>query len=118
MHQQGVNKFIYFVTTDIACKSPNWTRLPDVEARQLRLSRFINAKLSGDLQKRIYDKIPPYPGVEAHYLRCLIARIKHGSQLAPAQCVKLEDPPEEQEEELNEEQQKMEAADKLQKAET
>ena len=74
-----------------------------MEARQLRLSRFIQTKLSGVLEQRIWDRIPPFPGVEAHFLRCLITRIKHGASIAPSQCLKQNDPPEVEEEELNEE---------------
>lgn len=114
VHAQGVNRFIYFVTQNIAVQKPKWVRLPDAEARQLRLSRFFQKKLSGDLTARIWDRIPPFPGVEAHYLRCLIARIKHGAQLAPQPLVKVDDPPEEPDEpELTESQIKEEAQAKL-----
>ncbi|CAL5994356.1 Radial_spokehead-like protein [Hexamita inflata] len=113
VHPQGVNRFIYFVTKDINQVQAQWERLPDLEARQVRLSRLFQTKLTGDLTSRIWDRIPPFPGCEAHYLRCLISRIKHGAQLAPAACVKLEDAPEQEEEDLTEEQQKIEAAEKL-----
>ena len=102
VHAEGVNKFIYFVTKNLTEPETAWTRLPDVEARQLRTSRFIRARLSGDLTRRIYDKIPPFSGVEAHFLRCLIARIKHGAALAPAACLAVPEEADVEEEELSE----------------
>ncbi|KAH0570663.1 Radial spokehead-like protein [Spironucleus salmonicida] len=108
VHYQGVNKFIYFVTKDLTIENTTWIRLPDIEARQLRVSRFVKARLSGDLTIRPWDKIPPFPGCEAHFLRCLIARIKHGATLAPAPCLAMPEDPEVEEEELDDKQQEIE----------
>lgn len=109
-HPEGVNRYIYFVIDKISCNKVEWKRLPDIEAKQLRLARFVQSKLTGNLDARIWDKIPPFPGCEAHYLRCLISRIKHGTEIAPTVCIKSE--PIEQEEE-DEETQKKEAAERF-----
>ncbi|TNJ28308.1 Radial spokehead-like protein [Giardia muris] len=108
VHPEGVNRFEYFVTTNIIVDQIGakvvWEQLPDLEARQLQLSRFIAVRLSGDLRRRVHDRIPPFPGCEAHYLRCLIARIKHGAELAPSAC--LVPGPEPEEVEMTEEEEK------------
>jgi len=109
VHHQGVNRFVYFVTDDLLIdparggSGSSWVQLPDLEARQIRLSRFIHIRLSGDLRARVHDRLPPFPGVEAHYLRCLITRIKHGAEVAPAACLTAGPEPEESEEDENEE---------------
>lgn len=36
--------------------------------------------------------MPVFPGSEADYLRCLIARIKHSSQLAPTDVLNFDEP--------------------------
>lgn len=109
VHPEGINRFVYFATADLLVSDVNqvvkWIRLPDLEARQLKLSRFINVRLSGNLSRRIYDRLPPFPGCEAHYLRCIITRIKHGAELAPAACLVPGPEPEEADEDLTEEEQ-------------
>ncbi len=61
----GVNKFVYWVTTDILGK---WTKLPDLLPSDIEASRQIKVLLTGDLERKIFTN-PFFFGQEKHYLR-------------------------------------------------
>ena len=75
----GVNKFVYWVTTDILGK---WTKLPDLLPSDIDAARQIKVLLTGDLEKKIYTN-PFFFGQEKHYLRAQIARISHSTTIIP-----------------------------------
>lgn len=78
--EDGVNRNVYYVTTDLAEK---WIELPDVKPSQIRSSRLIKYIITGNLENPIYSN-PSFRGTEKHYLRCMIARIYHGAKLMPS----------------------------------
>lgn len=75
----GVNKYTYWVCS---YAGGNWTRLPDATPAQLRVSREITKFFTGNLDTSI-NSYPPFPGMEAHYLRAQIARIAHSTSICP-----------------------------------
>ena len=81
----GVNKYTYFVTTNLF--SP-WKRLPDVGPGQIAAARKIQLLFSGDLERDIVCN-PFFFGKEKHLLRAQIARITHSTTLVPKGQYKL-----------------------------
>ena len=104
-NQPGVNKFRYWVTTDLT----KWTRLPDVKPAHIQAARrikkvsfFLSRErgvvhllnflqkfskknntvqlFTGDLAAPVLCH-PPFPGSEQEYLRAQIARISHGCKV-------------------------------------
>ncbi|XP_044540143.1 radial spoke head protein 6 homolog A-like, partial [Gracilinanus agilis] len=75
----GTNKFLYFV-----CNEPgqSWTKLPHVTPTQIVNARKIKKFFTGHLDTPIVS-YPPFPGIEANYLRAQIARISAGTQISP-----------------------------------
>lgn len=80
----GVNKFVYYVANwneagrchDLA----NWTKLPHVKPDTLMVARKIKKMFTGNLDAAV-SSYPPFPGTEADYLRCQIARIVAGASV-------------------------------------
>lgn len=75
----GVNKHVYYV-----CKEPGlpWVKLPSVSPAQITVARQIRKFFTGRLDAPVVS-YPPFPGVEANYLRAQIARISAGTQVSP-----------------------------------
>lgn len=77
---EGPNKHVYYVAHSVA---DAWTRLPNVTPHQLIVARQIRRFLTGDLTAPVAGH-PPFPGLEASYLRAQIALISAGACVAPA----------------------------------
>lgn len=77
---EGPNKFTYWVCTGGA-GSP-WTRLPRVTPHEVSAARALRKVCSGSLAAPVAGH-PPFPGIEANYLRALIALVSAGTALAP-----------------------------------
>merc|ERR1712196_365736 len=83
-NQKGVNQFAYFVagysedakTHDLS----NWIRLPHARPECIMAARKIKKFFTGHLDAKV-ESSPPFPGNEADYLRCQIARIVAGASL-------------------------------------
>ena len=78
--EDGVNKNVFYVTNDLLEK---WVELPDVKPSQIRASRLIKYTFTGNLENKICSN-PTFNGQEKHFLRCIIARIYHGTKLVPS----------------------------------
>jgi len=76
----GANSYVYYV-----CHQPGGpvTKLPDVTPEQVVTARQIKKFLSGDLKAEV-SAFPPFPGVEANFLRAQIARIAAATVVCPA----------------------------------
>lgn len=80
----GINKYVYYVagwndtarTHDLAA----WIKLPHVKSDCLMASRKIKKMFTGHLDREV-KSYPPFPGNEADYLRCQIARIVAGASV-------------------------------------
>jgi len=80
----GVNTYVYYVagwlddarTHDLN----NWTKLPHARPECLMVARKIKKFFVGNLEAPV-ESYPPFPGNEADYLRCQIARIVAGASL-------------------------------------
>lgn len=91
----GANKHTYYVavSTDLAV----WHKLPHAMPDHMVISRSIRHLLTGDLDAPVKTH-PPFPGQERHYLRCLVARITHGSRVIPKDIQTLNEAPPDEEE--------------------
>ena len=78
--EDGINKNVFYVTNDLLEK---WVELPDVKPSQIKVSRLIRYTFTGNLENKIYSN-PTFNGQEKHLLRCIIARIYHGTKLVPS----------------------------------
>jgi len=78
--EDGINRNVFFVTNSLY--ENKWTELPDIKPSQIKQSRLIKYIFTGNLENKIYSN-PTFDGVEKHYLRCIIARIYHGTKLVP-----------------------------------
>ena len=78
--EDGINKNVFYVTNDL---SEKWIELPDVKPSQIKASRLIKYTFTGNLDNPIYSN-PTFIGTEKYYLRCIIARIYHGTKLVPS----------------------------------
>ncbi|GKT23052.1 Radial spokehead-like protein like protein, partial [Aduncisulcus paluster] len=76
----GVNERTYWVCSKLG---DDWMPLPEVTPTQIQISRFVCRKLSGSLSHTTWKRYPFFPGREAHFLRCLIARIRHSCFVEP-----------------------------------
>ena len=88
----GINQNVYWVAN-----SPlgEWTILPDISPLQMKASREIKVRFTGDLETQIITN-PFFFGQEKHYLRAQIARITHSTTIIPRGLFKLtEDNPKE-----------------------
>jgi len=88
--RNGTNKYTYWVTTTIAAKPSDWTKLPLVTCTQIMQSRQMKRLLSGNLEASV-STYPPFPGVEKHYLRALIADIAGATTISPDGFYELDD---------------------------
>lgn len=81
----GINQFVYWVTN-----SPlgEWSILPDISPSQMKASREIKVRFTGDLETQIITN-PFFFGQEKHYLRAQIARITHSTTIIPKGLFKL-----------------------------
>lgn len=59
-----------------------WMELPSVTPEEIVQSRKIQKLCSGNLEADV-KSYPKFPGTEKSYLRALIARISHGSNVTP-----------------------------------
>ena len=75
----GVNRFTYYVTTDVFSA---WTKLPDLAPRHIAAARQLKVLFTGNLEREIISN-PFFHGQEKHYLRAQIARISHSTALVP-----------------------------------
>ena len=78
--EDGVNKNVFYVTNNL---SEKWVELPDVKPSQIKASRLIKYTFTGNLDNPIYSN-PTFIGTEKYYLRCIIARIYHGTKIVPS----------------------------------
>lgn len=78
--QKGINKFNYFVATDL---TGDWVELPIVNPDQLRTSRKIKYMFTGDLNRDVISN-PNFNGKEMHLLKCQIVRISCSTTIVPA----------------------------------
>ncbi|GKT36779.1 Radial spokehead-like protein like protein, partial [Aduncisulcus paluster] len=86
---KGVNAVTYWVSKNLG---EEWLQLPEITPTQIEMSRFIRRKLSGNLWGVVWKRYPRFPGREAQYLRCLIARIRHACAVEPILKKKQEEP--------------------------
>jgi len=80
----GINQFTYYVAAfDTVTQThdlSSWIKLPHVQPECLMAARKIKKLFTGDLDAPVLS-YPPFPGNEADYLRCQIARIACGTSL-------------------------------------
>lgn len=85
----GINTYVYYVAGWIEGEEgapggrhdiENWTKLPHVKPECLMVARKIKKVFTGILDTPI-QSYPPFPGNEADYLRCQLARIAAGATL-------------------------------------
>lgn len=82
-----INCQVYFVCTDF---NTEWIELPAVTHEEIVQSRKIRKYCRGNLDDNM-NSYPPFPGTEKNYLRALIARISHGTQVTPIKNLPFED---------------------------
>ena len=75
---EGVNEFTYWVTSSSIAP---WTKLPDLEPKDIAAARSVKVLFTGDLQREIHTN-PYFFGREENYLRAQIARIAHSTTLS------------------------------------
>jgi len=75
----GCNACVFWVTDNLL---HDWIQLPDVKPKHIIATRSVKKILSGNLNASIQTN-PPFPGAERHYLRAILARIFHATQIAP-----------------------------------
>jgi radial spoke head protein 4A len=78
--RDGVNKHSYWVSPDPATVA--WTQLPHATCEQIVVARKVRVLLTGDLTAAV-PSYPPFPGVEAHLLRALIAVVTGCTSISP-----------------------------------
>lgn len=61
----GVNKFTYWVTSSSIAP---WTKLPDLEPKDIAAARSVKVLFTGDLKREIHTN-PYFFGREENYLR-------------------------------------------------
>ena len=83
----GANKFTYWVC---GWAGGAWTKLPPVQASQIKCASLIKKTFSGDLNAPVTG-YPPFPGNEANLLRAQIARISADTALVPSGLYDAED---------------------------
>jgi len=80
----GINTYVYYVANWLEDSRThdlnNWTKLPHVKPECLMVARKIKKFFTGNLTAAV-ESYPPFPGNEADYLRCQIARIVAGASL-------------------------------------
>lgn len=78
----GINKFTYYVAgwneAAMCHDLTKWIKLPHVKSECLMASRSIKKMFTGKLDAPV-KSYPPFPGMEADYLRCQVARIVAGT---------------------------------------
>lgn len=74
-----MNDKVYFVCNDLGVE---WTELPAVTPEEIVQSRKIQKYCRGNLEANVRS-YPSFTGTEKNYLRALIARISHGTLVAP-----------------------------------
>ena len=87
----GVNKFTYWVASSTVGE---WTKLPDLEPKDIKASRTIKILFTGNTKREIFTN-PFFFGKEEIYLRAQIARISFSTQLCPKTAFKFSNPEEE-----------------------
>ncbi|KAA6370817.1 MAG: putative radial spoke head protein 6, partial [Streblomastix strix] len=92
------NQYIYWVSNG---PTDTWKRLPDITPKQIVAARQQSYTLTGNLNAKVNEGYPVFPGREKHYLRAQLARILHQTSLIPKPPPKKKEG--EEEEEGNEE---------------
>lgn len=82
---EGINRFLFWVSN--SCLE-DWYELPDVSSEQIIASKTFKYFFSGNLNKYIKG-FNYFPGKEAHLLKCQILRIMHGTNIAPADYLRI-----------------------------
>jgi len=80
----SINQYIYYVASLGQASQTHdmttWVKLPHARPECLMVARKIKKLFTGDLEASVCS-YPPFPGTEADYLRCQIARIVAGTSL-------------------------------------
>lgn len=77
---EGLNKYVYFVCTNL--EKGEWSQLPYVTPEALQASKECRVHVKGNLNASIGGRYR-FPGKESLYLRCLIDRIASSTILVP-----------------------------------
>ncbi|KAL3311333.1 hypothetical protein Ciccas_010088 [Cichlidogyrus casuarinus] len=85
---RGVNKWDFLVCQDLG--EGIWKRLPLLNPLHISLCRQYKILLSGDLNRPI-THIAEFVGVEANYLRAIVARITHATLIGPEDMYEAEE---------------------------
>lgn len=75
----GINRLTYWVSHQSFAQ---WTKLPDLNPKDVEAARSMKVLFTGDLNRTIYTN-PFFFKREKEYLRAQIARISHSTTLAP-----------------------------------
>ena len=67
-----------------------WSQLPDCKPEYIEASRYFKSVLTGNLNAEVKSQ-PPFPGMERHLLRAMIARIFHGTSIAPKGLLEIDE---------------------------
>lgn len=84
---EGINKYTFWVSDSLL---ENWVELPDITHEQIITSRKFKLIFTGCLSAPVSSFVP-FPGREAHLLRCQITRILHSSNLVPKGFLKIKE---------------------------
>merc|ERR1712159_5286 len=83
----GANMHTYWVTNE---PGTGWTQLDAVKPTHISIARQITKFFTGDLEANV-ESFPVFPGKEKDLLRVQIARITHGTYVAPMTYYQLDD---------------------------
>lgn len=75
----GANQYLFYASNHLL---ENWIELPEVSGEQIKISRLFKYLFSGNLSAKV-DSFVPFPGNEAHLLKCCILRIMHSTSIVP-----------------------------------
>lgn len=89
----GINKMIYFVSTNIL-DPEGWTKLEPIGPDHVKEARRIRYLFTGDLNNKI-NTYPKFNGLEKHYLKAQIVRISHSTTIIADKMWKIDDGDEE-----------------------
>lgn len=85
LQPSNLNGHVYFACNDF---NMDWIELPSVTSKEIVQSRKIKKYCRGNLEENVKCH-PPFSGTEKNYLRALIARISHGTSVAPIQVKEM-----------------------------
>ncbi len=84
---KGINTNSYWIAHDLIGE---WCKLPDLKGKTIITARRIKKMLSGNLDGQV-SSYPIFPEPEQFLIRAQIARITHGTVIAPTHVFKLKD---------------------------